>query len=300
MPIGQIPKNKKTKIPKNTALYYNLKAAYESKSSKVGLLAEQFNITREYLSRFATAEKWERGESKAKIKTAIKTHLTSEGIVDAKEDLATENTAYVDDLLERRQEQEAEMIEQPQSTAEYVEATVAGTTEPQPTAAESSIILDAPKPEEDILSQELFAAARKATIEKLNSDGELIFAKLTNLLMETTYKMLESGQISEVIGLGGGVEKIEMREFAINDVKDLKFASDIVTNVARVIGKVSNTQQNNFQFNSTNVSTEKSTTKQVEQLDKIKHRPDFARFVDNLHQEVKQQKPQISVHDKEA
>jgi hypothetical protein len=233
------------KIQPGSDEYLQLKAQYESAGCTVEALAKQYDLTREHLTHIAKTYQWESRRARAKIKTTIKASLPKQTIAEVRAEFIKDNESYVDVLLDLKQRQAAEMIAQTKP-------------KPQPTAAEASIILDAPKPNLGILTKDEFASARQATIDKLSSDGELLFAKLTNRLMQKTCDMIETNQIAEIIGLGGGVDKIEMREVAINDIKELKAASEIVRNIGAVMGKVNNTQQNNFQFNSTNVSTAQS------------------------------------------
>jgi len=53
------------KIIKETPLYYEIKGKFESKVGTVQELATEYNLSREYLTRYAKAEKWERGKTKA-------------------------------------------------------------------------------------------------------------------------------------------------------------------------------------------------------------------------------------------
>jgi len=243
------------KIQPGSEEYLQLKAKYEGGDDPVRKLAEEYDLTREHLTHIAKTYQWESRRARAKIKTTIKASLPKQTIAEVRAEFIKDNESYVDALLDLKQRQAAEMIAQtkpkPQPQAEYMESY----REPQPEAAEPSIILDAPKPNIGIFTKDEFASARQATIDKLSSDGELLFVKLTNRLMQKTCDMIETNQIAEIIGLGGGVDKIEMREVAINDIKELKAASEIARNIGAVMGKVSNTQQNNFQFNSTNVTT---------------------------------------------
>lgn len=53
-----------TKIEKDSALYFEIKAKYEAKVGTVLELAKENNMTREYLSYYAKQEGWERGKTK--------------------------------------------------------------------------------------------------------------------------------------------------------------------------------------------------------------------------------------------
>lgn len=54
-----------TKIDKDTPLYYEIKGKFESKAGTIQELATEYDVTREYLTRYAKAEKWERGKTKS-------------------------------------------------------------------------------------------------------------------------------------------------------------------------------------------------------------------------------------------
>ena len=54
-----------TKIPKESELYFEIKAKYESKIGTVAELAIEYGLNRQYLTEYAKAEKWERGKTKA-------------------------------------------------------------------------------------------------------------------------------------------------------------------------------------------------------------------------------------------
>jgi hypothetical protein len=52
------------KIEKNTPLYHEIKGKFESKVSTIQELATKYDLSREYLTRYAKAEGWERGAVK--------------------------------------------------------------------------------------------------------------------------------------------------------------------------------------------------------------------------------------------
>lgn len=66
------------KIPFESELYYEIQAKYEGKINTIQELSDEYGITREYLTRYAKKNKWERGktkEQKENEKQQIKTKV---------------------------------------------------------------------------------------------------------------------------------------------------------------------------------------------------------------------------------
>lgn len=93
-----------TKIEKESALYFEIKAKYESKC-KVEPLAKEYGLTREYLSWYAKQEKWERGKLKS-IYDATKIFEQEKILTQFKKD----NEKKADLILSQKAKEEGEKL----------------------------------------------------------------------------------------------------------------------------------------------------------------------------------------------
>lgn len=74
-----------TKIVKESQLYFEIKAKYESKAGTIQELATEYGLNRQYLTEYAKKEKWERGKQK-EYYNAKKVVALKETLAKAKED----------------------------------------------------------------------------------------------------------------------------------------------------------------------------------------------------------------------